>query len=255
MYRIVKYIVLDILKNKIILIYALLLAVLSWSVFSLEDNSTKGILTLLNVVLLTVPLVSIIFSTIYIYNSSEFIELLLSQPIRRKKIWTSLFHGLSFSLVLSFMAGAGIPLLLFAETNVGLMMVAVGCLISVVFAAIAMLSSIITRDKAKGIGISIILWLFFSLLFDGLVLFLLFQFADYPIEKLMVAITTLNPIDLARILILLHLDVSAMMGYTGAIFKDFFGTATGVTSAFVILLLWVIIPFVISQRRFRYKDL
>jgi Cu-processing system permease protein len=255
MYRIVKYIILDILKNKIMLVYALLLAILSWSVFSLEDNSTKGILTLLNVILLTVPLVSVIFSTIYVYNSSEFIELLLSQPIRRRKIWSSLFLGLSFSLVLAFVAGAGIPILLFADTNVGLMMVAVGCLITLVFTSIALLSSILTRDKAKGIGISIILWLFFSLLFDGLVLFLLFQFADYPIEKLMVAITTLNPIDLARILILLHLDVSAMMGYTGAIFKDFFGTAPGIVSAFVILSLWVILPFAVSQRKFRHKDL
>ena len=35
----------------------------------------------MNVILFTVPLVSILFSTIYIYNSSEFIELLLSQPL------------------------------------------------------------------------------------------------------------------------------------------------------------------------------
>ena len=46
MNRIIKFIVLDILKNKIVLIYTLILSVLAWSVFSLEDNSTKGILTL-----------------------------------------------------------------------------------------------------------------------------------------------------------------------------------------------------------------
>lgn len=255
MNRIIKFIILDILKNKIILVYTLLLAVLSWSVFSLEDNSTKGILTLLNVILLTVPLVSVIFSTIYIYNSSEFIELLLSQPIRRKKIWRSLFMGLSFSLLLSFFVGAGIPVLIFAPGEVGTMMLVVGCLITLVFTALAFLSSITTRDKAKGIGIAIMLWLFFALLFDGLVLFLLFQFADYPIEKPMVGITVLNPIDLARILILLHLDVSAMMGYTGAIFKDFFGTTTGIIAAFSILALWVVIPFKISLKKFNRKDL
>lgn len=255
MSRIIKFIVLDILKSKIILIYSLLLAVLSWSVFSMEDNSTKGILTLLNVVLLTVPLVSIIFSTIYVYNSSEFIELLLSQPIQRKIIWRSIFLGLSSSLVFSFLLGAGIPILLFAPNSVGLMMTIVGCLVTIIFTSIALLSSIITRDKAKGIGISIILWLFFSLLFDGLALFLLFQLSDYPIEKAMIPITALNPIDLARILILLHLDVSAMMGYTGAIFKNFFGTASGIVAAFVILLLWVVIPFRLSLSKFKRKDL
>lgn len=255
MNRIIKFIVLDILKNKIILVYSLLLAVLSWSVFSLEDNSTKGILTLLNVVLLTVPLVSIIFSTIYVYNSSEFIELLLSQPIKRKIIWRSIFIGLSSSLVFSFLLGAGIPILLFAPNSVGLMMTIAGCLVTIIFTSIALLSSIITRDKAKGIGISIILWLFFSLLFDGLVLFLLFQLSDYPIEKAMIPVTALNPIDLARILILLHLDVSAMMGYTGAIFKDFFGTTSGIVAAFVILLLWIVIPFRLSLSKFKRKDL
>lgn len=255
MSRIIKFIILDILKNKIILIYALLLAVLSWSVFSLEDNSTKGLLSLLNVILLTVPLVSIIFATIYVYNSSEFIELLLSQPIQRKRIWRSLFLGLSVSLVLAFLFGAGIPILLFSPNSVGLMMTVVGCLLSVIFTSVALLSSISTRDKAKGIGISIILWLFFALLFDGLVLFLLFQLSDYPVEKAMLPVTALNPVDLARILILLHLDVSAMMGYTGAIFKDFFGTLPGIVSAFAVLLIWVYAPFQISLRRFRKKDL
>jgi Cu-processing system permease protein len=255
MNRIIKFIFLDILKNKIVLVYTIILAVLSWSAFSLEDNSTKGLLTLLNVILLIVPLISVIFSTIYLYNSSEFIELLLSQPINRAKIWRSLFFGLMLSLIVAFVLGAGIPIFIYAETDVAVMMILVGVFITAVFVAIAFLSSIITRDKAKGIGISIMLWLFFALLFDGLVLFLLFQFSDYPIEKMMVGITALNPIDLARILILLHLDVSAMMGYTGAIFKDFFGTSLGIVIAFIILFLWIVIPFWISLIKFKKKDL
>lgn len=255
MNRIIKFIILDILKNKIVLVYTILLSILAWSVFSLEDNNTKGLLTLLNVVLLTVPLVSVIFSTIYLYNSSEFVELLLSQPINRAKIWWSLFFGLVFSLMFSFIIGVGIPIFIYAPGNVGMMMLLVGLFISTVFVSIAFFSSIITRDKAKGIGISIMLWLFFALLFDGIVLFLLFQLADYPIEKMMVGITALNPIDLARILILLHLDVSAMMGYTGAIFKDFFGTSLGIIIVFVILTLWILIPYLISLRKFKRKDL
>lgn len=255
MNRIIKIIFLDILKNKIVLAYTLILALLSWSSFALEDNSAKGLLTILNVILFTVPLVSILFATIYLYNSSEFIELLLSQPIKRKKIWLSLFLGLSMSMVAAFFIGAGIPLLINAPDSVGIMMVIVGCLISLVFVALAFLSSILTRDKAKGIGFSILSWLFFALLFDGLVLFLLFQLSEYPIEKAMVGITALNPIDLARIQILLQLDVSAMMGYTGAIFKDFFGTTVGLTVSFLLLCLWIIAPFYVSLKKFKNKDL
>jgi Cu-processing system permease protein len=255
MNKIVKIIFLDILKNKIVIAYMLMLAVLSWSSFALEDNSAKGLLTILNVILFTVPLVSVLFATIYIYNSSEFIELLLSQPVKRKKIWVGLFTGLSLSLVIAFLLGSGIPLLIYSANSVGFMMIVVGCLISVVFAALAFLSSILTRDKAKGIGISIMIWLYFALIFDGIVLFMLFQLSDYPIENAMVGITALSPIDLARIQILLHLDVSAMMGYTGAIFRNFFGTSLGLTVSFLLLCLWAFIPFMISLKKFKKKDL
>ena len=255
MNRIVKIILIDILKSKIIIAYTLILAILSWSSFALEDNSAKGILTILNVILFTVPLVSILFATIYLYNSAEFIELLLSQPIKRKKIWISLFLGLSFSMILAFFVGAGIPLLLNSPDSIGLMMLVNGFFITTIFTALAFLSSILTRDKAKGIGIAIMTWLFFALLFDGIVLFLLFQLSDYPIETAMVAVTAFSPIDLARIQILLHLDVSAMMGYTGAIFKDFFGTNVGLFVSFFLLILWTIIPFTISLMKFKNKDL
>lgn len=255
MNRIIKIIFLDILKNKIIVAYTLILAILSWSSFGLEDNSSKGLLTILNIILFTVPLVSILFATIYLYNSSEFIELLLSQPIKRNKIWLSLFLGLSLSMVLAFFIGAGIPLLINAPDSVGIMMLIIGSLITLVFVALAFLSSILTRDKAKGIGIAIIAWLYFALLFDGLILYLLFQLSDYPIEKAMIVITAFSPIDLARIQILLHLDVSAMMGYTGAIFKDFFGTTLGLLISFFLLCLWVVVPFVISLIKFKNKDL
>lgn len=255
MNRIIKIILLDILKNKIVLAYTFILAILSWSSFALEDNSAKGLLTILNVILFTVPLVSILFATIYLYNSSEFIELLLSQPIKRKKIWISLFLGLSFSMIAAFFVGAGIPLLINSPDSVGIMMLLNGTLITIIFTALAFLSSILTRDKAKGIGIAIMTWLFFALIFDGLVLFLLFQLQDYPIENAMVGMTALSPIDLARIQILLHLDVSAMMGYTGAIFKDFFGTSTGLKVSFLLLSLWAIIPFIISLKKFNKKDL
>jgi Cu-processing system permease protein len=255
MNRIIKFVMLDIIKNKIVLSYAILLAVLAWSVFSLEDNSAKGLLTLLNIMLLTVPLVSIIFSTIYIYNSSEFIELLVSQPIKRSKIWISLYIGLCLALITAFFIGIGLPLLLYAPLHIGIVFNITGFLVTIIFIAIAFLSAVLTRDKAKGIGMSIMLWLFFTMLFDGLVLFMLFQLADYPIEQAMVLITMLSPVDIARILMLLQLDISALLGYTGAIFKAFYGSGNGIIVSFLILLVWALVPFLISLKKFNKKDL
>ena len=255
MKKIIKYVITDILRNRIVLVYTLFLLAASLSVFALEDNSSKGLLSLLNIILIIVPLVSIIFSTIYIYNSAEFIELLVSQPLKRKTIWLSLFAGLAASLSIAFLIGAGIPVLIYQPNMIGFTMIGVGILLSIIFVAIAMLATVKTRDKAKGIGAAIMLWLYFSLLFDGFVLFLLFQFADYPMEKPMIAVSAFNPIDLSRILILLQLDVSAMMGYTGAVFKDFFGTYTGILFSFTILLLWIVLPVWYATRKFNTKDL
>ena len=255
MKKIIKYVITDILRNRIVLVYTLFLLAASFSVFALEDNSSKGLLSLLNIILIVVPLVSIIFATIYVYNSAEFIELLVSQPLKRKTIWLSLFTGVAASLSIAFFIGAGIPVLIYQANMIGFTMIAAGILLSIIFVAIAMLATVKTRDKAKGIGAAIMLWLYFSLLFDGFVLFLLFQFADYPMEKPMIAVSAFNPIDLSRILILLQLDVSAMMGYTGAVFKDFFGTYTGIIFSFVTLLLWIVLPVWYAAHKFNTKDL
>ncbi|NCT94458.1 MAG: ABC transporter permease subunit [Chitinophagaceae bacterium] len=255
MKKIIKYVMIDILQNKVILIYTCFLFFISLMLFGLEDNTTKGLLGLLNILLIIVPMVSIVFATIYVYNSTEFIELLVSQPIKRTTIWFSLYIGMSVSLSLAFIMGAGIPLLLFVPNELSITMLVIGLLLTVIFVGIAMLASVKTRDKARGIGVAILLWLYYSLLFDGIVLFLLFQFADYPMEKPMILISALNPIDLGRILILLKMDISALLGYTGAVFQQFFGTRWGQLLSLVVLLAWAFVPVWLSMRRFKHKDL
>lgn len=255
MKKIVKYVIIDILRNRIMIAYTLFLLLISLSVFNLEDNSEKGVLSLVNIVLIIVPLVSIIFSTIYVYNSSEFIELLVSQPLKRVSLWFSIYAGLALSLTLAFVVGVGVPVLLYSPTSSGLIMILTGTALSIIFVSIALLASVLTRDKAKGIGVAILLWFFFSLIYDGLVLFILFQFADYPMEKPMIALISLNPVDLARVLILLKLDISALMGYTGALFQSFFGANWGMIYSVFILFLWAVIPAWISSRKFNRKDL
>ena len=255
MKKIYKYVLIDILRNTIMIFYTLLLLVASLSIFSLEDTSSKGLLSMLNIILMIVPLISIVFSTIYMYNSGEFLELLLSQPLRRSTIWSGLFGGLITSLGLSFLIGAGLVILIFAPNLTGLLLTISGILLSIAFSAFAMVASVFTRDKAKGIGIAILLWLFYSVLFDGIVMFLMFQLSDYPIEKYMIAVSMLNPIDLTRILVLMQMDVSALMGYTGAIFENFFGTTPGIIISFIMLVSWGILPLIISLIKFKKKDI
>ena len=255
MRKVIKYVVIDILRNKIMIGYTLLLLLISLSVFNMDENVDKGLLSMLNIILIIVPLISIVFSTIYYYNSAEFIELLVSQPLKRTHIILSIYTGLAFSLMIAFFIGCGMPILLYNPSSTGIIMLLNGLAVTAAFVSIALLAGVMVRDKAKGIGVAILLWFYFSLIYDGLVLFILFQFADYPMENPMIVLSSLNPIDLSRIMILLKMDVSALMGYTGAIFRDFLGNPAGMAYSVFVLLLWIVIPAWLAVRKFRRKDI
>jgi Cu-processing system permease protein len=78
--------------------------------------------------------------------------------------------------------------------------------------------------------------------------------ASSPLETPLRALTLLNPVDLARVLLLLELDKAAPMGYTGAIFERFFGSGLGITIAGSTLVMWTLLPFSLGFLRFRTKD-
>jgi Cu-processing system permease protein len=82
----------------------------------------------------------------------------------------------------------------------------------------------------------------------------LILFENYPLDKLSLVGTMLNPIDLSRILILLKLDISALLGYTGAIFKKFFGTDFGLIISLSVLVIWVLLPILQIIKIAKKKD-
>jgi Cu-processing system permease protein len=255
MLKISKYVVYDILRNKIVLAYTVFLFLISMSLFQMEENSSKAILSLLNIVLIVVPLVSMVFSTIHWYNSYEFIELMLTQPISRRKVILSEYGGISSSLVMAFLIGVGIPVLINSGDATGMALILAGSLLTMVFTSIAFFASVRSKDKARGIGAALLLWFYFALIYDGLVLLILFSFSDYPLEKITLALSSLNPIDLGRIYLMLQMDVSALMGYTGATFREFFGSGSGLLYTLGIMLAWIAVPLMLAVRTFNRKDL
>ena len=98
------------------------------------------------------------------------------------------------------------------------------------------------------------LWLVLAVLYDALILLVIYTMGDYPLEKPILAISMLNPIDLARIMILLEFDISALMGYTGAVFSRFFGSGLGMGVATACIALWWAIPMWIGRRIFLRRD-
>ncbi|HRN37549.1 MAG TPA: ABC transporter permease subunit, partial [Flavobacteriales bacterium] len=126
--------------------------------------------------------------------------------------------------------------------------------LTLVFTAIGALIAIRNRDKARGAGLGLVVWFLFVLVYDAILLWVMFAFSDYPIEPLIVPLAALDPIDLGRIMVLLKVDLAAMMGYSGAVYEKFFGSARGILLALAALMAWVAVPAALGFRAFSRKD-
>ena len=239
--------------------YFLFYLALGFVLLFLNNDLSKAVITLMNVIIVLVPLISTIFGVMYFYNSKEFTELLLAQPLKRSSIFLGQYLGVAGSLTLSLVLGLGIPFVLYglfkSDTiwDFSLLLIT-GAFLTFIFAALAFNIAISNENKIKGFGYAVLLWLFLAVIYDGLFLMSLILFEEYPLDSFSLAAIMFNPIDLSRTLILLKLDISALLGYTGAIFKQFFGTYTGLTVSITTLILWTVLPIWRLAYKARRKD-
>lgn len=254
MFKLLKYALYNIVKSRIAILYTLFMVLVAVSIYQVSEDMSKVSLSLLNIMLMIVPLISAIFATTHFFNNLEFTELMLAQPVKRRDVFLSQILAVMFVLSLAIVIGFGVPMILWGADSSVLILLGIGIGLSVVFAGLAFLASVLTRDKAKAIGISLSFWIYFSLVYDGFVLYLIYSLADYPLEKPTLALVFLNPVDLGRIIMLMQLDISALMGYTGAFFQDFFGSAKGILLSSAVMFVWMILPVSAAMRVFKKKD-
>ncbi|MBT8190378.1 MAG: ABC transporter permease [Bacteroidia bacterium] len=259
MIKVLKYSLADMIRNRWMIIYFLFFLVLTLALLFLSSDIPKLIITLTNVILTLTPLIGLLFGVMYYYNSLDFIRLLLAQPLSRKTIFLGLYGGLALSLCLSLFAGVFIPLLFYGilaspELWTVLILIGMACVLTIIFSLLAFIIAMKSDNRIRGFGLSMFTWLFFAIIYDGIFLLLLSIFKDYPLENLTIILTSLNPVDLARILILLKLDISAMMGYTGAVLQKFLGSSLGYFFILTILTVWTIIPLSYMTRLSGKKD-
>ncbi len=247
MLKILKYSFYDLMRSRWSYVYFAFYLLLGIVLLFLNNDLSKAVITLMNVIIVLVPLIGTIFGVMYYYNSKEFTELLLAQPLKRSSIFLGQYLGVAISLSMSLILGLGIPFIfygLFKSTAIWdfSLLLITGTFLTFIFSALAFNIALSNENKIKGFGYAILLWLFLAIIYDGIFLMSLILFEDYPLDKLSLIGTMLNPIDLSRTLILLKLDISALLGYTGAIFKQFFGTNFGLIVSIAMLAVWVIMP-------------
>ncbi len=257
--KVIKYEVSDVIRSRWVVAYTIFFLIVTEALFRFGGGSARALLSLTNVVLILIPLVSIVFGTMYLYNAREFTELLLTQPVQRKSLFGGLYAGLSLPLAAGFIMGISIPFLFHGVDEPGhyrtfAVLLLTGSVLTLVFVALAFVIAVKFEEKVKGLGMALLVWLLFSVMYDGFLLLVVNAFADYPLEKPIIGLTLLNPVDLGRVLLLLNFDIAALMGYTGAVFERFFGSSLGIVLSGSALLVWVAIPFQLGLRYFRHKD-
>lgn len=254
--KLFKYSIRDVARSKWLLLYGIFFLLLTEFLIWFSSDTSRAVVSLLNVIIIIIPLVSIIFGTIYTYNSREFVELLLSQPISRKSLYHSIYLGLTIPLVIAYLIGIGVPLIIQTDIDISILLIILvsGIALTFIFVGIAFTMALSFDDKVKGMGFAFIIWLSLSLIYDASILLLIWLLGDYPLESALIIVSSANPIDLSRIMVMLKFDVAALMGYTGAIFQRFFGGLTGIIYSIVVLLIWMVALYLIGRIKFNKKN-
>ena len=240
-------------------VYFLFYLLLGIVLLFLNNDLSKAVITLMNVIIILVPLIGTIFGVMYYYNSREFTELLLAQPVKRSSIFLGQYFGVATSLTMSLIIGLGMPFVFYGIFNSSAiwdfsLLLITGAFLTFIFTALAFVIALSNENRIKGFGYAILLWLFMAVIYDGIFLMSLLYFEDYPLDKFSLIVTMLNPVDLSRVLILLKLDISALLGYTGAVFQKFFGTSFGLLLSSAMLIVWVFVPTFFIWRIAKRKD-
>ncbi|NPA33075.1 MAG: ABC transporter permease subunit [Aquificae bacterium] len=244
----------NLVRIKALWAYAFFLWAVGGVFLYLSGDETKVLLSLLSITLLIVPLVSVLFSITHLYDSANFIKLLLSQPVKRSEVLLGKFLALSVFLSFLFLLGV-LPAVLRFRGEAFLLLVLSGFFLTFIYTALAFLIGVFFEEKARGVSVALILWLYTALIHDGFILSVIYLFGDYPLERVVIGLTLVNPVDLARLLVVLRTDVAALMGLSEAVFKEFFGSGFGSFLSALSLILWAIVPLLLALWRFRRKDL
>lgn len=249
----------EIARNRWVLAYALVLLLLTEALHQMGGSGTRALTSLLNLVLLLVPLVTSVFGVVYWHAAREFTELLLAQPVARRRLWWGLYLGLVLPLVAAYAIGLVLPLLwhraLDGETaRLLALYVGVGAALTAIFGAAALWLGVRHDDRLRGLGVTLGLWFAAAVAYDAIVVWLATAFADWPLERPMLIAMLGNPIDLARTALVLRLDSAALMGYTGAVMARTLGDASGLVLSGLGLGVWLVLPVWLALRAFERKD-
>ncbi len=246
---------------------AFALFVLGLSYFGLAQGREVGFqgfarvtLSLLNLVLLLVPLAGLVLGTMGIAGGGESLSLLLAQPVARGVVLAGKFLGLALALTAAQAVGLGGGGLVVA-LNAGLDQVrgfAVLTVLSLVLGwlsiAVAFALAVVWPDRLRALTAALLLWLALGVGYDLAVLGLTTVLTGVPLESVLFPALLVNPLDLARVSVTLAVGSGALLGPTSAVLVRMLGSTGGMALATAALLVEMTAPLAIARFVFRRRD-
>lgn len=220
--------------------------------------------SLLQLVLLVVPLASLVMGVLALTPEPGGAELLFAQPVPRWAVLAGslvgLFAALAAAEALGFGA-AGIIIFLQAGDDglASYLLVAAGSLaLTAVFVALGAAVSVgeIGRRRIRALARALVLWFVLALVFDIAVLGVATLLRSGHASRLLIVSCLVNPIDAVRTGALLGIEGTAAFGPASLALLRFTGTA-GWAAVWIVLsvMLWVAVPAAFAARRLARIDI
>jgi len=214
------------------------------------------IASLVSLVIYLIPLIALLLGFDAIVGERErgSLDLLLALPITRLELLLGKFLGLAGALTLSTVAGfALVALLLFQRFSFAglyhyLGFVVSSVLLGLAFLSLAILLSVLARDRTRASGLAIALWFALVLVFDLLLLGLLVYSAGELGGDAFAYLLLLNPADIFRILNVFSLDDVRRLYGLASIVPPALGQTWLMGGA---MLVWIVGPLALASWRFR----
>jgi Cu-processing system permease protein len=217
----------------------------------------KTAASLINLVLLFVPLIALVTGAISISNEREngTLQYLLSQPVTKSEVFIGKFIGVLIPILFSISLGFGLAGIGVALKGGGgnIWDYALTALMSGLLAA-ALLSvgfvvSVLSGKASKAIGIAVFLWLLFIILGD-LGIMGTAAVMDLGVKQVFI-LAVLNPAEVFKIASVLLLSPRfEILGPVGVYAVRTFGSEGIIFLLVSILSLWIVVPLVLAHLTF-----
>ena len=244
----------DRLRNRWVLAVALVFAVFSL-VITYAGGAQQGtvglrsleftITSLVSLVIYLVPLIALLLGSL---------DLLLAYPITRGELLLGKYLGLALALALAMLAGlATVGVVLVGQFGGRALFhyggfVVSALLMGLAFLSLAVLVSVLAKDRTRASGAAIVIWFFFVLVFDLALLGVLVGTAGRYGGEMFPYFLLLNPTDVFHIL-----NVFSAEGVRSA-----YGLVSVVPPVLLrldvltgVMLAWIGLPLLIAKWRFK----